>query len=441
MQVDVVMPKMGESIQEGKVLRWAKKVGDKVQKDETILEISTDKVDSEIPSPVGGILAKIIVPENDTVPVGTVIAMIETDVEAKIDTSSVPPAPSRREERPTENSVASSPSMVATAPALPQSISSRRSNGQRFYSPLVRTIAKKEGVSATELDQIHGTGAQGRVTKHDLMSYLGRRGAQPAPAPGMRLDFSIQRLDEKELLRKYPAPKYQIVSMDNVQQKMAEHMVRSVHTSPHVQAIDEIDMTSIVNIRAHHSDDFEKKEGFKLTYTPFFCVAVVQAIKEFPIVNSSLEGDKIIMKRSVNLGMAVAAPSGLIVPNIKNAEELSFIGLARAVNDIAVRTRNKKLKPEEIQDGTFTITNYGIFGNIIGIPIINQPQVAILGIGAIKKRPVVITDQEGNDMIGIRSMSYFTLSFDHRILDGAIGGQFLAKVKANLQSMDFGQIK
>lgn len=222
---------------------------------------------------------------------------------------------------------------------------------------------------------------------------------------------------------------------------MAEHMVRSVHTSPHVQAIDEIDLSSLVVYREKYGEEFERKEGFKLTYTPFFCDAVVRALKEFPIVNSSVEGDKIIMKRFINLGMAVAAPTGLIVPNIKSADEKNFIGLARSVNDLATRTRNRKLKPEEIQDGTFTITNYGVFGNIIGIPIINQPQVAILGIGAVKKRPVVITDESGNDMFGIRAMAYFTLSFDHRIIDGAIGGQFLAKVKSNLENYEFNQVK
>ncbi|HLF19156.1 MAG TPA: dihydrolipoamide acetyltransferase family protein, partial [Bacteroidota bacterium] len=303
------------------------------------------------------------------------------------------------------------------------------------------TIAKKEGLSVMELDRLNGSGSQGRVTKNDVLAYLSKRGSQPGAAAAAKFDFSIQRVDERELAKKYPAPRYQIVPMDNVQQKMAEHMVRSVHTSPHVQAIDEVDLSTIVTYRAGHADEFERREGFKLTYTPFFCDAVVRALKEFPVINCSVEGDKVIMKRFINLGMAVAAPTGLIVPNMKNADEKNFIGLARAVNDLATRTRNKKLKPEEIQDGTFTITNYGVFGNIIGIPIINQPQVAILGIGALKKRPVVITDEVGNDMLGIRSMAYFTLSFDHRIIDGAIGGQFLAKVKSGLENFDFGQIK
>ncbi len=442
MQVEVVMPKMGESIQEGKVLRWAKKVGEKVAKDETILEISTDKVDSEIPSPVGGMLTKIIVPENETVAVGTVIAMIETDVSAaKIDTSAPSPSAPKKPEIAPPLQQSPQPVSVAAPPTYAEEIPSRRFDGQRFYSPLVKTIAKKEGVSVTELDQIPGSGSQGRLTKNDLLAYLNRRPTHVAGAPAQRADFSTPRVDEKELTRRYPSPRYQVVSMDNVQQKMAEHMVRSVHTSPHVQAIDEIDLSALVAYRAGYAEEFERKEGFKLTYTPFFCDAVVRALKEFPIVNSSVEGDRIIMKRFINLGMAVAAPSGLIVPNIRNADEKNFIGLARAVNDIASRTRNKKLKPEEIQDGTFTITNYGVFGNIIGIPIINQPQVGILGIGALKKRPVVITDELGNDSIGIRSMAYFTLSFDHRIIDGAIGGQFLAKVKSNLEHFDFDQAK
>ena len=430
MQVEVVMPKMGESIQEGKILRWTKKPGDKIQKDETILEISTDKVDSEIPSPSAGILTKIIVAENETVAVGTIIAMIETDsASARVDTSAPAPVERKASAAPaTAGTVMESPERIA-------SLGSRGRNGLRFYSPLVRTIAEKEGISSGELDSISGSGIGGRVTKNDLMSYMQSRAGRPAA--GLRFDAAIRPVEIKELSKKYPSPQYEIRQMDNLQQKMAEHMVKSVHTSPHVQAISECDMTKVAVYRAEHASAFEGREGFKLTFTPFLLDATVRALKQFPLVNSSVEGDKIILKKSINLGMAVATPTGLIVPVIKNAEEKAFMGLARAVNDISIRSRNKKLVPDDIQGGTFTVTNYGVFGNIIGIPIINQPQVAILGFGAIKKRPVVMTDAAGNDSLAIRSMCYLTLSFDHRILDGAIGGQFIQTVVANIENFDF----
>lgn len=432
MQVEVVMPKMGESIQEGKILRWAKKAGDKVQKDETILEISTDKVDSEIPSPAAGVLTKIVVPENETVEVGTVIAMIETDEKsAKVDTS----VPARG--KGVEETSATSMKPASSAAAAPTSVpkSGRGRNGQRFYSPLVRTIAEKEGVSERELDGISGSGIGGRVTKNDLFAYLKTRTSRPGVV--RHVESGIRSLDMKEALKKYPLPDYEVRQMDNVQQKMAEHMVRSVQTSPHVQAISECDLTRIVNYRSANFSAFEKQEGYKLTFTPFFLDATVRALKQYPLVNSSVEGDKIIVKNFINLGMAVATPAGLLVPAIKHAEEKSFMGLARAANDIAQRARNKKLTPDDVQGGTFTVTNYGVFGNIIGIPIINQPQVAILGFGAIKKRPIVMTDDDGNDSIAIRSMCYLTLSFDHRILDGAIGGQFIETVVSNLENFDF----
>lgn len=429
MQVEVVMPKMGESIQEGKILRWMKKPGDTIEKDESILEISTDKVDSEIPSPSAGILTKVVVPEGETVDVGTVIAFIETDSKsAKVDTSASS-APGRKKD-PEQESVAE-----PLVRRQSEGTSSRQRNGDRFYSPLVKTIAQKEGIALEELDQISGSGMGGRVTKNDILGYLTSRSSKPAVSS--RPDYTISAADLKELQRKYPLPRHEILQMDNLQKKMAEHMVKSLQTSPHVQAISECDVTRIVDFRAKNAERFEKMEGFKLTYTPFFINATIRALKQFPLINSSLEGDKIIIKKFINFGMAVAAPSGLIVPVIKNAEEKNFLGLARSINDIAVRTRNKKLLPDEVQGGTFTITNYGVFGNIIGIPIINQPQVAILGVGAVKKRPVVMTDADGNDSIAIRSMLYLTLSFDHRILDGAIGGQFISTVVSNLEQYDF----
>jgi len=313
------------------------------------------------------------------------------------------------------------------------------SNGSRFYSPLVRTIAKNEGLSTRELEIIAGSGAAGRVTKADVLSYLKQRIPEPAMPQATR-GGTVQRVDLSELQKKYPSGGYRIQQMDNVQLKMAEHMLKSVATSPHVAAVDEVDVTSLVQFRAANASNFEKHEGYKLTFTPFFASAVVQTLKEFPIVNSSIEGDKIVYKNSVNLGIAVASPSGLIVPNIHEADEKNFIGLARAINDLSIRTRNKKLTVEEIQGGTFTISNYGIFGTIIGTPIISQPQVAILGIGAIKKRPVVLTDKEGNDSIGIRSMMYLTMSFDHRIIDGAVGGRFLARLKWILENFEFSKV-
>jgi pyruvate/2-oxoglutarate dehydrogenase complex dihydrolipoamide acyltransferase (E2) component len=427
MLVDVVMPKMGESIQEGKILRWMKKPGDKIELDESILEISTDKVDSEIPSPAAGFLSKIVVPEGETVEVGAIIAVVATDkASLKLDESS---SGVDRAVKPVVNTPVSDPTVSSAHQTVGRP---QRQEGNRFYSPLVRTMAKKEGVALEELDQIGGSGIGGRVNKNDLLEHLQRRVPKSAPTFS-----SLQRIDIKELQKKYPPPLYEVVQMDNVQVKMAEHMVRSVHTSPHVEAVSECDVTQIVDFRFKNAERFEKQEGIKFTFTPFFVDAAVRALKDFPIVNSSIEGDKIILKKSVNFGMAVASPSGLIVPVIKRAETMSFLELARSINDIAVRTRSKRLQPDEVLGGTFTITNYGVFGNIIGTPIINQPQVAILGIGAIKKRPVVISDAEGNDVIAIRSIAYLTLAFDHRIIDGAIGGQFLARVVANLEQFDF----
>jgi 2-oxoglutarate dehydrogenase complex dihydrolipoamide succinyltransferase (E2) component len=428
MLVDVVMPKMGESIQEGKILRWMKKPGDKIEQDESILEISTDKVDSEIPSPSAGFLSKIVVPEGETVDVGTIIAVIETEAASlKIEQT---PVASTAAPRPAAGFDSGAPVVASVGPAAKKD---QKRNGERFYSPLVRTIARKEGVSTDELDHVEGSGVAGRVTKHDIEEYLKRRTA----GPSAHHDAPVAHIDIKELQAKYPPPNFEVVQMDNLQLKMAEHMVRSVKTSPHVEAISECDLTRIVEFRSKNADRFEKQEGFKFTFMPFIVDATIRALKAFPLINSSVEGDKIILKKSINFGIAVASPTGLLVPVIKNADGKNFLGLARAINDLAIRTRTKRLMPEEIQGGTFTVTNFGVFGNIIGTPIINQPQVAILGVGAIKKRPVVLTDAEGHDLIAIRSMVYLTLAFDHRIIDGALGGQFLAKVVSNLEQYDF----
>ena len=429
MLVDVVMPKMGESIQEGKILRWMKKPGDKIEQDESILEISTDKVDSEIPSPSAGFLSKIVVPEGETVEVGTIIAVIETEAASlKIEQT---PAGASAAVKSAGKSEAPAPGIAAVVETAARKDQKR--NGDRFYSPLVKKIARKEGVSTDELAQVEGSGIAGRVTKHDLEEYLRHRTAMPES----HLHAPVAHVDMKELQAKYPPSNFEVVQMDNVQLKMAEHMVRSVQTSPHVEAISECDLTRIVEFRSKNADRFEKQEGFKFTFMPFIVEAAIRALKEYPLINSSVEGDKIILKKSINFGIAVASPTGLIVPVIKNADGKNFLGLARAINDLAVRTRTKRLMPEEIQGGTFTVTNYGVFGNIIGTPIINQPQVAILGVGAVKKRPVVLTDADGHDSIAIRSMVYLTLAFDHRIIDGALGGQFLSKLVSNLEQYDF----
>jgi 2-oxoglutarate dehydrogenase E2 component (dihydrolipoamide succinyltransferase) len=425
-RIEVIMPQMGESITEGTVVRWLKKVGELVRKDETLLEISTDKVDSEIPSPAAGILAEIVTPENGTVPVRTVIAYLETE-----GTGAVPEVRSAAPQAPARESSPVSAPQRQSPPAIPPRA------GGRFYSPLVLNIARTEGIPLTELESLPGTGEGGRLTKKDLLAWVAARksGASSSAAPpsvkAVPGPVTLESADAPALRAKYPAPGHEILQMSNVMQKMAQHMVQSVQTSPHVSAVHEVDMTAVVKHRDAHAEEFEKKEGFKLTFTPYIAGAVVAAIKKYPLVNSSVEGDKIIRKNFINLGLAVASDSGLIVPVIKHAEEKNFTGLARAVNDIASRTRTKKLSPDDIQGGTFTISNYGVFGTLIGIPIINQPQVAILGTGAIRKRPVVI-----DDAIAIRSIAYLTLSFDHRIVDGALGGMFLEEIVRNLERYD-----
>ncbi|MBM2845032.1 MAG: Dihydrolipoyllysine-residue succinyltransferase [Bacteroidetes bacterium] len=428
-RVEVVMPQMGESIVEGTIVKWHKKVGDKVKKDETLLEISTDKVDSEIPSPSAGVLAEIVVPEQKTVAVRTVIAYLDTEGDAVATSAPAAPTP----EAPKTAAPAPVPLPIPAIQPLAAPASGR------FYSPLVLNIARTEGISMSELEIVPGTGEEGRVSKKDILAYVAARksGTVAPPAAGASttkaapVGIVAKPVEVPELRAKYPAPQHDILQMSNVLQKMAEHMVKSVQTSPHVAAIHEVDMTNVVKHRGAHSGEFEKKEGFKLTFTPYIVEAVVRAIKKYPLINTSIEGDKIIRKNFVNLGIAVASDNGLIVPVIKHAEEKNFIGLARAVNDLAMRTRNKKLMPDDIQGGTFTISNYGVFGTMIGTPIINQPQVAILGTGAIKKRVAVI-----DDAIAIRSIAYFTMSFDHRIVDGALGGTFLEEVVQNLQNFD-----
>lgn len=443
-KVDMIMPQMGESIAEGTIIKWLKKEGDKVEKDEIILEISTDKVDSEIPSPQAGVIKKLLASEEETVQVGSVIAHIETEGvgEAAAETpaaESAKVAPTK--EIPAEEvTVVAEPALAQTQPAVQVSVDGGSISaiprtdraGKKFFSPLVRSIARTEGLNIEELERIEGTGAKGRVTKKDVLAYLERRStlvptapaAAPVPAyvPPAQPEFSDDRVE--------------IIPMDNMRKSIAAHMVHSVQTSPHVFAVSEADMTNLVKFRGQYKDAFLKKTGTKLSYMPFIVEACVKALLDYPLVNSSVDGDKIIRKKYIGIGMAVALEnSGLIVPVIKNADSLNIVGLARAVNDLASRARVKKLKPAEVQDGTFSITNMGSFGSLMGFPIINQPQVAILGVGVIQKRPMVI-----NEAIAIRDMMYISISFDHRIVDGALAGQFLDRIAYYLTNFDTNNI-
>jgi 2-oxoglutarate dehydrogenase E2 component (dihydrolipoamide succinyltransferase) len=426
--VDVIMPQMGESIAEGTITKWHKKIGDTIAKDETLLEISTDKVDSEIPAPAAGILAEILFPEQTTVSVNTVIAKISSGAGAAFASSPAPkPVPA----------VEAPPVQQSAPPA--QHISHETSPTGRFYSPLVLNIARTEGVTMTELEAVPGTGSNGRVSKNDILAYVQKKktgGGSVTAAPVQRTTAPAPAytLPKPAAPITYPAGRVEIVKMDTMRKAIAEHMVRSKHTSAHVGSVSEADLTPIVKFREKNKTAFEKREGFNLTYTPFFLEAVVKAIKDFPMLNSSVEGDTVIIRKDINLGVAVALENGLIVPVIKNAEQKNLAGIARSLNDLAARARSKKLMPDEVTGGTFTVTNPGGFGNLYGFPIINQPQVAILGVGAIKKRPVVI-----DDAIAIRSMVYISMSYDHRIIDGALGGMFMQKVVYYLENFDVTQ--
>lgn len=460
--VDIVMPKMGESIMDGRILKWFKKPGEKVDRDETLFEISTDKVDTEVPSAEGGILVEVMFQEGDTANVGDVVARIETDAaNAQVKTGVTPKEEKKAEETPAEKPVEKAPEPVQqTAPAA-ETKEVKTGSGSGFYSPLVLNIAGKEGVSMDELAGITGTGVGGRVRKQDILAYVEARksGKVTAPkavdtgvpaaqtqttAPATAKAVIVEKKQPEykapeikhsvDLTNMYNMPGVNVTPMDILQSKMAEHMVMSIHTSPHVAAIAECDMSAVDRARKALGGDFQNREGFKLTYMPFIAEAVVKALKDFPLVNASIDGTNILLKSFINLGIAVAMDNGgLIVPVIKNADSKNLTGIAREMNDLAKRARIKKLTLDEIQDGTFTITNYGVFGNIIGTPIINQPQVAILGTGAIKKRPVVVETSEG-DAIVIKPMMYLTLSFDHRLIDGALGGKFVMKVVEYLEN-------
>jgi len=444
---DVLMPRLGESVTEGTIVKWWKQPGDFVKKDETLLEVSTDKVDTEIPSPFEGTLIEILAKEGETVQVDSVIARIQTGGEVSEQLVAT--------QQPAATPSASQPS-AAPAPAAAQTTTASVPPGTaekprgRFYSPLVLSIARKEGISMEELAQIPGTGLNGRVTKKDILHYLQQRKAGVAPQPTAQPTTTPQApasqpaaapqqaappaLSTAEIAARYQGKRVEVVPMDNIRKKIAEHMVKSKATSPHVYSVSECDFTNVLALVQKYRPRWEKEEGFKLTINPFILFAVTKALVDFPRMNSSVEGHNMVIKKYVNLGIAVATDRGLIVPVLKNAEERSFRGIARAAYDLAIRARNKQLKPDDVVDSTFSVTNYGVFGNTFGLPIINQPNVGILGVGAIKKRPVVIETPQG-DVIGIRSIAYLTLTYDHRIIDGDYGGQFLQRVVQYIESM------
>ena len=436
------LPRMGESVSEATIVKWLKQPGDHIGEDESILEVATDKVDSDVPSPVSGTLKELLFSENEVAQVGDIIAIIEVEGTNDGETSDAP-APIANASEPEEI-----PGMEQlTTEEAPSS--QDRENGSRFYSPLVKNIATEENIPFDELERIPGTGSEGRLTKQDILAYVANRNTQkeiPGETPHNPITPPAIEVPAATMNRQAPAPvaapvekipvaaNDEIIEMDRMRKLIADHMVKSVQTSPHVCSFVEADVTNLVNWRNKIKGAYEKREGEKITFTPIFIEAVSKALRDFPMVNVSVSGTQIIKKRDINIGMAAALPSGnLIVPVIKNADQLSLVGLSKSVNDLANRARNNKLRPDDTQGGTFTLTNIGAFGNIMGTPIINQPQVAILAVGTITKKPAVIETEQG-DMIGIRHMMYLSLSYDHRVVDGALGGRFVKRVADYLEN-------
>jgi pyruvate dehydrogenase E2 component (dihydrolipoamide acetyltransferase) len=441
MAVDVTMPQMGESIFEGTITKWLKKPGEKIERDEPLFEISTDKVDAEIPSPAAGVLKEIKVTEGQTVPIQTVVAVIDAAGAA-----AAAPAPAKAAEAPKPAEVAqpkpepqkaAAPAATATPAQKTATPAQPAAAGEKVRSsPLVRKIARENEI---DLTQVPGTGAGGRVSKNDILAAVGSGAtsaptapaAKPtpsAPPPASGGSAASAVLETAVPREKLYFGHYDVQPMSVMRQRIAEHMVLSKRVSPHVYSVDEVDVTEIATLRAKMKTKFETESGTKLTFMPFFIRAAVEALRLFPTVNSSVDGTNVVLHKECNIGIAVALDWGLIVPVIKNAEEKNFLGIARTINDLAERARAKKLKPDEVSESTFSITNPGVFGGLFGLPVINQPNVAILGLGAIEKRPVVV-----NDAIAIRSMVYLTLSYDHRAVDGAIAHQFMGKVKDTLE--------
>jgi 2-oxoglutarate dehydrogenase E2 component (dihydrolipoamide succinyltransferase) len=446
-EIEIRLPKMGESVTEATITNWLKNVGDSVAMDEPLVEVATDKVDNELPSEGAGVLIKILFEKDQVAQVGDVIAILSTD-------GSSSAAPAAKEEAPVVAASAAPAAAVSAPVSTSTETTSIPKNGTsgKFFSPLVRNIAEKEGISAGELEAISGTGQDGRVTKKDVISYLENRGSAPvaapapttvatpvaaaaAPAPMVNAPSTAAFMNVKEPIV-LPNPGDEIIEMDRMRKLIADHMVMSVHVSPHVTSYVEADVTNIVKWREKVKNTFKQREGQNITYTPILIEAIVKAIKDFPMINVSVSGTTIIKRKDINIGMATALPSGnLIVPVIKNADQLNLVGITKAVNGLADSARNNKLKPEDIQGGTYTVTNVGSFGNVMGTPIINQPQVAILALGAIRKVPAVIETPEG-DFIGIRHKMFLSHSYDHRVVDGALGGQFVRRVADYLESFD-----
>ncbi len=428
MPTDIVMPQMGESIFEGTITKWLKKPGDKVQRDEPLFEISTDKVDAEIPAPASGVLQDIKVAEGATVQVNTVVGTISADGESAAAKPAAPSPAGKKESAPAKPAPA--PELKTTvAPAPPQPVQAQASREEEDHarsSPLVRKIAREHNIN---LAQVPGTGLGGRITKQDITAFLEKSSGEavptPTPAAPARPDVGS------------PAPAAipgDLVPMNHVRKIIAQRMIESRRTSAHVHCMFEVDLTRIVQLRNKNKSAFEKRNGTRLTFMPFFCRAAIITLQQFPIVNASVEGESIRYHRHVNLGIAVALDWGLIVPVLKNADDLNFLGLQRGISDLGERARTKKLKPEEVEGSTFTITNPGQFGAVFGLPIINQPNTAIMGVGGITKAPMVVTDDDGNDSIAIRSVVHLTLGYDHRLIDGAVADQFMAQVKKTLEN-------
>lgn len=426
------LPKMGESVAEATITNWLKKVGEHVAADEAVLEIATDKVDSEVPSEVSGVLSEILFKENDVVQVGQIIAYIETEGGVVVDAPSEATTEANIDLASVEQTITAAKELVAT----PEDFSS----SDKFYSPLVKNIAKEEGIALAELESLNGTGKDGRVTKTDILDYVANR--QNNKTQSSNIQAKPETLSVKP---ETPAAKAapvsvnggdEIVEMDRMRKLISGYMTQSLQTSAHVQSFIEVDVTNIVKWRDKAKNTFEKREGEKLTYTPIFMEAVAKALKDYPMMNISVDGDYIIKKKNINLGMAAALPNGnLIVPVIKNADQLNIVGMAKAVNDLANRARIGKLKPDDTQGGTYTVTNVGTFGSVFGTPIINQPQVGILALGAIRKVPAVIETPDG-DFIGIRQKMFLSHSYDHRVVDGALGGAFVKRVAEYLEAFD-----
>ncbi|AKD01978.1 dihydrolipoamide acetyltransferase family protein [Pontibacter korlensis] len=455
--VEMVMPKMGESIMEGTVLKWLKSVGDTIEQDESVLEVATDKVDTEVPALQGGVLKEILVQEGDVVAVGAPIAIIATDGEDTGETSAAAPEATATAEAPATTAPEASPQQTAAASAPSEAFAKldQPATG-RFYSPLVLNIAREEGISMQELEYIPGTGQEGRVSKKDILAYVESRKNAPQQASAPQTQAPAQQTPQAAPAAAAqaqpqtsapaavkPAASYggnvEIIEMDRMRKMIADRMVDSKRISPHVTSFVEADVTNIVNWRNKWKNDYKKREGENLTFTPIFIDAIAKAIKDFPMINVSVDGGTIIRHKDINIGMAVALPSGnLIVPNIKNADQLNLNGLTKKVNDLASRGRNNKLTPDDLAGGTYTVSNVGSFGNVMGTPIIMQPQVAIMAVGAIKKKPAVIETPEG-DLIGIRHFMYLSHSYDHRVVDGSLGGMFVRRVADYLENFDVTQ--